>query len=336
MKTKNILVTGGLGLIGSTLIKHLNNLNANDKIICVDTFSNNQKWKYLREIIVDELICLEEFDENKNTLIDNADEIFHLGACSSTTEENWKYLYKNNYRCTIDIIDLFKKSKQKNLNSEKKLVIASSAATYGDGASGFKDELGTIERLRPLNPYGMSKQLVDIYLKRKDYFSDVLSLKFFNIFGLNEFHKGSMRSIAHWGVESIIQNKSIKLFKSENPNYADGNQVRDFLDVDTAVEIMIFLAQKTTGIHNIGCGETITWREMANTIIDTLSNLDKKYKLEFVNMPCHLKNKYQYFTCAEMSRGILPENLLPNKKRVLKKLSEYSIKLFNEYKEIKL
>ncbi len=336
MRIKNILVTGGLGLIGSTLIQHLNKLNYKNKIICVDTLSNNQKWKYLREIIVDELISLEEFNNNKVNIIENADEIFHLGACSSTTVEDWKYLYKRNYRSTIEIVDLFIKSKQKNSNVEKKLVIASSASTYGDGLNGFTDDLEKIESLRPLNPYGMSKHLVDIYLKRKEYFSDILSLKFFNIFGLNEFHKGSMRSIAHWGVESIIQNNLIKLFKSENPQYEDGCQVRDFLDVDSAVEIMIYLTKNCTGIHNVGCGQAITWIEMANTIIESIGKIDKQYKVDYINMPKHLIDKYQYFTCAQMSRKILPENLLPNKEKVLKKLSEYSIQLFNEYKEINL
>ena len=143
-----------------------------------------------------------------------------------------------------------------------------------------------------------------------------------------------MRSIAHWGVESIIQNKSIKLFKSENPNYEDGNQVRDFLRCRYCSRNYVILWPK-----NFWNSQYWLWRnyymdEMANTIIDTLSKSDKKYKLEFVNMPKHLKNKYQYFTCAEMSRKVLPEFLLPNKESVLKKLSEYSIKLFNEYKEI--
>ena len=332
MNRKNILITGGLGLIGSTLISHLNRKNKDFYIVCVDTFSKNIKWKYLREIIVDELLTYEEFKQRKEEYITNADQIFHLGACSSTTEESLLYLYENNYRTTIDIIDLFIKCKKSTGNLEKKLVLASSAATYGDGSNGFKDDIKQLEKLRPLNPYGISKHLVDIYLKRKSYDSDVLSLKFFNIFGINEFHKGQMRSIAHWGVESIIKNNSIKLFRSLNPMYADGCQVRDFLDVDKAVEIMVYLSEKSCGIHNVGSGHTITWNEMAESIILKLSEIEKNLKIEYIDMPKHLEGKYQYFTCAEMSRDILSRELYPKKSEILKVLSNYSLDIYKEYK----
>ena len=163
MFRKTILITGGLGLIGSSLISHLNKLDLNYKIICVDTFSKNIKWNYLQGMIVDELISYEEFCKDKENFISISDQIFHLGACSSTTEENWKYLFDRNYRNTIEIIETFLKCKNYSSNKDKKLIIASSASTYGNGEKGFIDDVENIEALKPLNPYGMSIHLVDIY-----------------------------------------------------------------------------------------------------------------------------------------------------------------------------
>lgn len=331
MTEKSILVTGGLGLIGSTLISKLNKIEKDSHIICVDSFQNNKKWRYLQNLIIDELLSVEEFKEKRIEIIDKSDCIFHLGACSSTTEESWQYLYEKNYRFTIDLVDLFIKSKRKNLNKSKKLVIASSASTYGDGNNGFRDDYYELENLKPLNPYGMSKHLVDIFLKRNDYLEDVLSVKFFNIFGVNEYHKNNMRSIAHWGVESLIKQKEIKLFKSNNPKYKDGHQVRDFLDVDTAVAMMLYLIDNSSGIHNIGSGEAITWEEMANTILNKLKTKEKNIRLVYIDMPKHLLGKYQYFTKAEMTRNQLPENLIPKKENVLQALAKYSLDIYEDY-----
>ena len=331
MTKKIILVTGGLGLIGSTLISKLNEFEKESHIICVESFKNNKKWRYLQNLVIDELISVEEFKEKRIEFVEKSDYIFHLGACSSTTEDSWQYLYDNNYRFTIDLIDLFIKSKRKNLNKSKKIVIASSASTYGDGNKGFRDDFNELESLKPLNPYGISKHLVDIYLKRNDYLNDVLSVKFFNIFGVNEFHKNNMRSIAHWGVESIIKNKEIKLFKSLNPKYKDGKQVRDFLDVDSAIKIMLYLNKHSSGIHNIGCGEPIAWDEMAYTILNQLKSKENNLKLVYVDMPKHLIGKYQYYTKAEMTRNTLPEELIPKKKNVLSTLAKYSLEIYEDY-----
>ena len=142
-----------------------------------------------------------------------------------------------------------------------------------------------------------------------------------------------MRSIAHWGVESIINNNCIKLFKSCNPEYADGEQVRDFLDAEKAVAIMDHLINNTTGIYNIGCGEAISWREMANTIIDSLKIKQEGIFLQYVEMPNKLKNKYQYYTKAEMNKYELPENLIPNKKDVLSSLSDISNQVYDDMKK---
>jgi len=332
MNKNRILVTGGLGLIGSTLISKLNKIEEDSYIICVDSFKKNIKWIYLQNIIIDELISYEDFENKKLEIINSVDSIYHLGACSSTTEESWQHLYQKNYRSTIEIIDLFVKSKRKTSNANKKLIIASSASTYGSGDEGFKVNIHNLEKLRPLNPYGMSKHLVDIYLKRKGYLSEVTSLKFFNIFGINEFHKENMRSIAHWGVESICKNNKIKLFKSANPKYDDGMQVRDFLDVDSAVKIMYFLGNNSKGIFNVGCGEEITWNQMANVIIDNLKQYKININVEFIDMPSYLEGKYQYYTCAEMEKEILPKELYPTKESVFQKLSEYTLDIFNYYK----
>ena len=331
MKEKIILVTGGLGLIGSTLISKLNQIEKESYIICVDSFQNNKKWRYLQNLIIDELISVEEFKEKRIEIVEKSDYIFHLGACSSTTEDSWQYLYDKNYRFTIDLIDLFIKSKRRNLNKSKKIVIASSASTYGDGNNGFRDDYNELENLKPLNPYGISKHLVDIYLKRNGYLNDVLSVKFFNIFGVNEYHKKNMRSIAHWGVESLIKNKKIKLFKSLNPKYGDGKQVRDFLDVDNAIKIMLYLNNHSSGIHNIGCGEAITWYEMAYTILNQIKSKENNLDLVYTDMPKHLIGKYQYYTKAEMTRNTLPEKLIPKKDNVLSTLAKYSLEIYKDY-----
>ena len=334
MNKKIALVTGGLGLIGSTLIKFLNQNYKNYEIICVDTLDNNKKFKNIVGLNIKEFLSLEDFLKKQSEIIKNVDYIYHLGACSSTTEESLNHLYYRNIRMTINLINDFIFLRKNKIGYETKIAIASSASTYGDGQNGFDDKTENIQILKPLNSYGISKQLVDLYLKNNDFLKEVLSLKFFNIFGVNEFHKGHMRSIAHWGVESIINNNSIKLFKSCNPEYEDGEQVRDFLDAEKAVAIMDYLINNTTGIYNIGCGETISWREMATTIIDSLKQKQNDISLKYIDMPSKLKNKYQYYTKAEMNKYKLPENLIPNKKDVLISLSEISNKVYDDLKII--
>lgn len=333
MNKKVALVTGGLGLIGSTLIKFINKKYNDYEIICVDTLDNNKKFKNIVGLNIKEFLSLEDFLKKQSAIIEDVDFIYHLGACSSTTEESLRHLYNRNLKMTINLINDFIFLRKNKIGYETKIAIASSASTYGDGQNGFDDKKENIQILEPLNSYGISKQLVDLYLKNNDLFKEVLSLKFFNIFGVNEFHKGHMRSIAHWGVESIINNNCIKLFKSCNPKYEDGEQVRDFLDAEKAVAIMDYLINNTTGIYNIGCGETISWKEMANTIIDSLKIKQKNISLKYIEMPNKLKNKYQYYTKAEMNKCKLPENLMPNKKDVLFSLSEISNKVYDELKK---
>ena len=334
MNKKIALVTGGLGLIGSTLIKFINQNYKNYEIICVDTLDNNKKFKNIVGLNIKDFLSLEDFLKKQSEIIKHVDYIYHLGACSSTTEESLHHLYHRNVRMTINLINDFIFLRKNKIDYKTKIAIASSASTYGDGQNGFDDKTENIQILKPLNSYGISKQLVDLYLKNNDLFKEVLSLKFFNIFGVNEFHKGHMRSIAHWGVESIINNNCIKLFKSCNPEYADGEQVRDFLDAEKAVAIMDHLINNTTGIYNVGCGEAISWREMANTIIDSLKIKQEGIFLQYVEMPNKLKNKYQYYTKAEMNKYELPENLIPNKKDVLSSLSDISNQVYDDMKKL--
>jgi len=334
MNKKLVLVTGGLGLIGSTLIKFINQNYKNYEIICVDTLDNNKKFKNIVGLNIKDFLSLEDFLKKQSEIIKHVDYIYHLGACSSTTEESLHHLYHRNVRMTINLINDFIFLRKNKIDYKTKIAIASSASTYGDGQNGFDDKTENIQILKPLNSYGISKQLVDLYLKNNDLFKEVLSLKFFNIFGVNEFHKGHMRSIAHWGVESIINNNCIKLFKSCNPEYADGEQVRDFLDAEKAVAIMDHLINNTTGIYNIGCGEAISWKEMANTIIDSLKIKQEGIFLQYVEMPNKLKNKYQYYTKAEMNKYELPENLIPNKKDVLSSLSDISNQVYDDMKKL--
>ena len=333
MKPEKILVTGGLGLIGSTLISYLNQKNKDTKIICVETFNNQQKLENIKGLNIEEYLSLNDFKKNQLSVLKDIDIIYHLGACSSTTENSWEYLYEKNYKMTLNLVNDFINLKKTSSNLNRKMVIASSASTYGNGENGFNDCLKDIEKLKPLNSYGLSKQLADLYLKSTNYLSEILSLKFFNIFGVNEFHKGEMRSIAHWGIDSVIKNKSIRLFKSDNKLYKDGEQVRDFLDANNAVLMMDYLVRRGTGIHNIGCGEPITWNEMAKTIIEALEPFHGKIKLEYVEMRKHLVGKYQYYTCAEMKKNILPKELLPNKTKVLNALKEICLEINQKKQE---
>ena len=196
--------------------------------------------------------------------------------------------------------------------------------------NGFDDKTENIQILKPLNSYGISKQLVDLYLKNNDLFKEVLSLNF-NIFGVNEFHKGHMRSIAHWGVESILIIIALNYLK-----LILNMQMENKLGLSRRrkTAIMDHLINNTTGIYNIGCGEAISWREMANTIIDSLKIKQEGIFLQYVEMPNKLKNKYQYYTKAEMNKYELPENLIPNKKDVLSSLSDISNQVYDDMKKL--
>lgn len=293
-RKKRILITGAAGFIGSALVHALNGRGF-ENILVTDVLGSDEKWKNLSPLKfddylqADELISAIEF----NTL-GPIDTVFHLGACSSTTEKNGDYLIQNNYRYTQTLAEWA-------LASEARFVYASSAATYGDGLLGMNDRDEDIAKLRPLNLYGYSKHLFDLHAQRRGYLKDIVGIKYFNVFGPNEYHKGDMRSLVCKAYHQIVETGGIRLFKSYKPEYADGEQMRDFVYVKDAVEMTLHLAntRKAGGLFNVGSGVARTWLDLGRSIF---AALDRKPNIEFIEMPESIRDQYQYYTCADISK----------------------------------
>lgn len=292
-----ILVTGGAGFIGSVLAKQLNLLGHTDLVI-VDKLEESTKWKNLRGIKYIEYIHADElFGGEYDDLIAETDLIFHMGACSSTTEKNMDFLMKNNVAYTQA---LFRFAATKNIP----IIYASSAATYGDGELGYSDGHEKIADLLPLNPYGYSKQLVDEWVLREENKPEHwFGLKFFNVFGPNEYHKEEMRSLVHKSFEQIKSVGCVKLFKSYKPDFLDGEQLRDFIYVKDVVRIMIELADPdkaaASGIYNVGTGKARSFLDLTTA---TFKAMGVTPKIEFIEMPEQLRSQYQYFTQADTTK----------------------------------
>ena len=292
-----ILITGGAGFIGSVLAKQLNLLGHNDLVI-VDKLEDSIKWKNLRGIKYSDYIHADElFNGDYDDLIGETDLIFHMGACSSTTEKNMDFLMKNNVAYTQA---LWRFAATKNIP----FIYASSAATYGDGEQGYSDEHEKIEGLMPLNPYGYSKQLVDEWvLKEATAPEHWFGLKFFNVFGPNEYHKVDMRSLVHKSFEQIKSVGSVKLFKSHKAEYKDGEQLRDFIYVKDVVRAMIELADPDkaglSGIYNLGTGKARSFLDLTNA---TYKAMGVNPKIEFIDMPESIRSQYQYYTQADTKK----------------------------------
>jgi ADP-L-glycero-D-manno-heptose 6-epimerase len=292
----SILVTGGAGLIGSALIHALNQRGRED-ILVTDVLGKDAKWKNLSPLRFDDYIQADAFldllDENPDAL-GSIKTIYHLGACSATTETDAGYLMENNYGYT-------KRLAQWALARGIRFVYASSAATYGDGAQGMDDGSGHLDTLRPLNAYGYSKHFFDQHAKRHGWLDRIAGIKYFNVFGPNEGHKGEMRSLVAKAYEQILETGKVCLFRSHRPDYRDGEQVRDFVYVKDAVEMTIHIAEtpSANGLFNIGTGTPRTWVDLATALFTAL---DRKPEIEFIDMPDHIRNQYQYHTCADVSR----------------------------------
>jgi ADP-L-glycero-D-manno-heptose 6-epimerase len=292
----SILVTGGAGLIGSALI-HALNQRGKDDILVTDVLGRDEKWKNLSPLrfadylqadtLIDRLEC-------KPESLDSIGTIFHLGACSATTETDAGYLMENNFGYT-------KRLAEWALQRGIRFVYASSAATYGDGARGMDDGIGHLETLRPLNAYGYSKHLFDLHAKRNGWLDRIAGIKYFNVFGPNEGHKCEMRSLVSKAYEQILETGKVRLFRSHRPDYKDGEQVRDFVYVKDAVAMTLHIADAPTanGLFNIGTGTPRTWVDLATALFTALS---LKPNIEFIDMPDHIRNQYQYHTCADISR----------------------------------
>jgi len=290
-----IIVTGGAGFIGSALVWKLNQLGEN-KIIIVDELGSDDKWKNLVSLKFEDFIHKDDFI---SMIIDqdipfDITAIIHMGANSSTTERDADHLFSNNYQYTKELAAYC-------LEKEIRFIYGSSAATYGDGSLGFDDDENKLETLRPLNMYGYSKQLFDLWAKKNDVFDKIVGLKYFNVYGPNEYHKGDMRSVVHKAFKQIRETGKVKLFKSLNPKYKDGEQLRDFIYVKDAVDMTLFFMDKPdiNGLYNLGTGKARTWNDLVSSIFKALN---KSVNIEYIELPEHLREKYQYFTEANMSK----------------------------------
>ena len=291
-----IVVTGAAGFIGSVLVGRLNRLGFND-LLLVDDFSFPDKQKnlsgkkYARQI--DREAFLPWFEANA----DKVSFVFHIGARTDTTEFNKEIFDKLNVNYTKSI---WRVCTSFNIP----LVYASSAATYGDGELGYKDDESKIPSLKPLNPYGWSKQEFDIWALEQDATPPQWQgLKFFNVYGPNEFHKARMASVIFHSFNQINATGKVKLFRSHRPDYKDGWQLRDFVYVIDVVNVCVFLMQHkvTSGIYNLGAGKARSFYDLADS---TFKAMSKDTNIEFVDIPADIRDKYQYFTEADMSKLI--------------------------------
>lgn len=286
-----IIVTGGAGFIGSAVVWRLNGLGYDD-ILIVDRMDDGEKWKNLAPLKFADYIDAYDFIDDLDVFKD-AGAVFHLGACSSTTETDADYMVRNNYQYTQDLADWA-------VGRDIRFVYASSAATYGDGSAGLADGTDDLGKLRPLNIYGYSKHLFDQYAARKGMFERIVGLKYFNVFGPNENHKGDMRSLVNKAFGQINETGRLRLFKSHNPDYKDGEFGRDFVYVKDAVDMTLhFLENKTGGLFNVGSGRMQTWNELAAAIF---AAMEIQPNIEFVEMPENLRDRYQYHTQADLTR----------------------------------
>ena len=290
-----IIVTGGAGFIGSAIVAGLNGRSIND-IVIVDRLGEDQRWKNLVNLQFADYVDKEEFLEmvTEDVVPFSVEAVFHLGACSSTTETDASFLMENNYEYT-------KQLTQWTADENIRFIYASSAATYGDGSQGFKDDEEKLETLRPLNPYGYSKQLFDLWAKRNGLLDKIVGLKYFNVFGPNEYHKADMRSFVLKAFEQINATGKVRLFKSHRPDYKDGEQKRDFLYIKDAVDMTLFFYDnpKTAGIYNLGAGVARTWNDLAKAVFAAMG---KTPNIEYIDMPDSVRNQYQYFTEADISK----------------------------------
>ncbi len=289
------IITGGAGFIGSVTAGELNQLGE-DRIIISDHLGESAKWRnlrglrfqdYLEKDLFRRMIADGDFD---NTPVKS---VVHFGACSSTTEKDCSYLADNNFQFSKELAEFA-------LRRGIRFVYASSAATYGDGSLGWKDDEAGIASLRPLNMYGYSKQLFDMWAWRNGLFRRITGLKFTNVFGPNEWHKGEMRSVVCKAFDQIRETGRLRLFKSHRKEFVDGGQKRDFLYVRDAAAMAIFLLERRIcGLFNIGSGRAETWNRLAECVFKAMG---RKPSIEYIDMPESIRAGYQYYTKADISK----------------------------------
>jgi ADP-L-glycero-D-manno-heptose 6-epimerase len=298
---KPIIVTGAAGFIGRNVVAELNR-RGEEELILVDELGVSkpgeaEKWKNLVGLRYEDIVAPEEFlGLLEDGAYADARAVIHLGACSSTTERDADFLLRNNYQYTRVLCNWA-------MEHEARFVYASSAATYGDGAQGYDDADAVTPTLRPLNMYGYSKQMFDEWALKHGLLDRIVGLKYFNVFGPYEDHKGEMRSVVVKSYEQIRSTGAVKLFKSYKPEYKDGEQKRDFIYVQDAVDVTLHFALQAAdapgGLFNCGTGQARTWVDLARAVFGAM---DVPEKIEFIDMPKELQGKYQYFTQAKTEK----------------------------------
>jgi ADP-L-glycero-D-manno-heptose 6-epimerase len=290
-----IIVTGGAGFIGSAFVWKLNAERIDD-IIVVDDLGTSGKWKNLVNRRYVDYIHKDDFIEM--VLADHVPfdvkAVVHMGACSSTTEQDADYLMENNYRYTLRLAEWA-------LHNDIRFIYASSAATYGDGSLGFADDDGLTKSLRPINMYGYSKQIFDLWALRTGASKKMAGIKFFNVFGPNEYHKGDMTSVIFKSFHQIRETGKVRLFKSYKPPYGDGEQKRDFVYIKDCVDVLWWLLvhKDVCGLFNLGTAQARTWNDLVNAVYTAMGVTPM---IEYIEMPEAIRNHYQYFTEAKMEK----------------------------------
>ncbi len=290
-----IIVTGGAGFIGANIVRKLNARGCDD-VIVVDRLRDADKWRNLLGLRVEDYLDKDDFRDR--VLMDDVPgrpaAVIHMGACSATTETDADYLADNNYRYTRDLCEWC-------LANDVRFVYASSAATYGDGVLGYSDDDALTPDLRPLNMYGFSKHMFDLWALRTGVLDRVAGLKYFNVYGPREDHKGDMRSVVHKAFGQIGETGRVGLFKSYRPEYPDGGQVRDFVYVKDAVDLTLHLVEHAdvNGLFNCGTGEARTWNDLVTAVF---AALDREPAIDYIEMPDHLRDRYQYHTQADLAK----------------------------------
>lgn len=290
-----IILTGAAGFIGSGILARLNALGWED-IFLVDELNHESKKRNLEnkkfKIFIDKREFLNLVKARQVSAPVEA--LIHMGACSSTMLQDAQYYEENNYEYTRILAEWA-------LEHGVRFIYASSAATYGDGSCGYKDDATTIRRCKPLNLYGQSKQKFDRWVLDHSLVNQVAGLKFFNVFGPNEYHKGDMQSVIAKAYDRVVKKGKISLFKSYKKEYKDGEQKRDFIYIKDAVDVVLYFLEnrKVNGIFNLGSGQARTWNDLANALFAAVG---KPACIEYVDMPAHLRAQYQYFTEADMTK----------------------------------
>ncbi|GAA3762731.1 ADP-glyceromanno-heptose 6-epimerase [Terriglobus aquaticus] len=299
---KTTVVTGAAGFIGRNVVAELNR-RGNAELLLVDRLGTDERWKNLVGLEYEHLISPEEFLDRLHDLgeaeLPEIDSIVHLGACSSTTERDADFLLRNNYAYTRALCEW---SQAKGV----RLVYASSAATYGDGSLGYDDSDALTPGLKPLNMYGYSKHMFDLWALKHGLFTKsenpIAGLKYFNVYGPYEDHKDDMRSVVNKSFGQIGDGSGkVQLFKSHRQDYRDGEQMRDFVYVKDAVDVTLYLAEhrEIGGLFNCGTGTARTWNDLVTAVYAAMGH---RPQIEYIDMPETLQGKYQYFTEAKMDK----------------------------------